>query len=97
MISYCSRGALVSAELWLSIFDVKRRARRGLAGVVTGLLLQLISRAQIARIERLSPCEAFILPVVITNPVFAQFPAQINFLIVDDRRKIKQTDIQILN
>src|ERR1035438_4988212 len=49
------------------------------------------------RLAPLSPAVTLIRPVIIANAVLTQLPAQVNFFVVDDRRKIQQTDIQIFN
>ena len=53
--------------------------------------------AEIARVQRLAAGVPFILPVVITDAVFAEFPAQVNFLVVHDGGKIEQANIEILD
>src|SRR5208283_629635 len=60
-------------------------------------LLDLVAGAQIARIQRLSSGVAFILAVIIANAVLPQLPAQINFLVADDRREIEQSNVQVLD
>src|SRR5580700_9610838 len=52
-------------------------------------LLHDVSGAQIARVERLAPGKAFVLPVIKTNAVLAKLPAQIDVFVVDHRRKIQ--------
>src|SRR5438105_3436078 len=60
-------------------------------------LLDGIGGSGITRIDGLASGEAFILTVIIADAVLAQFPAKINFFVVDDRREIEQTDIEILD
>src|SRR5271156_4127281 len=60
-------------------------------------LLHGVSRTQIPRIERLAPGKPFILPVIKTNAILAQLPAKVDFLIIDNRRKIQQPHVQILD
>src|SRR5258708_35025386 len=49
-------------------------------------LLQLRAGAEIARVQRLAAGVAFILPVIIADAVFAEPPAQVNFLVVHNGR-----------
>src|SRR6516162_1270389 len=51
----------------------------------------------VARIDRLAACEAFALPVVEANAVFAKFPAEVDLFPIDSGGKIKQSDFQILD
>src|ERR1700676_4229297 len=60
-------------------------------------LLQLRAGAEVTRVQRLASGVAFILPVVIPDAVFAELPAQINFLVVHDGGKIQQADVEILD
>src|SRR5688572_14818642 len=54
-------------------------------------------RADVARINRLPSGESFVLSVPKSYALFTQAPAEIDFLIVDQRGKIEQTDIEILH
>ena len=60
-------------------------------------LLDGVIRTGVARIERLAPREPFILLVIIADAILAQFPAKVDFFVVDDRREIEQTEIQIFD
>ena len=51
-------------------------------------LLNDVARTKITWVERLAAREPFVLTVIKANAVLAQFPAQINILIIDDRWKI---------
>jgi hypothetical protein len=53
------------------------------AGGVLGDLLHNIARAQIARVKRLAPGEAFVLAMIKTDAIFSETPAQINILIIN--------------
>ena len=60
-------------------------------------LLHGVARAEIARVERLASGESLVLSMIKTNAVLAEFPAEIDFLVVDDRRKIEQANVEILD
>src|SRR5260370_30537862 len=47
-------------------------------------LLNGVAGAEVAGVERLAASEAFVLAVVKTNAVLAEFPAEIHLLMVDD-------------
>src|SRR5689334_7557241 len=61
------------------------------------MLLDFVAGAEVARVERLAAGEAFVLAMIKTDAVFAELPAEVNILIVDNRRKIEQTHVQILD
>ena len=48
-------------------------------------------------LERLASGESFVLPVIVADAVFAELPAKIDFLVVNDGREIEQADIEILD
>src|SRR5271168_1770667 len=60
-------------------------------------LLDDVAGAEVARVEGFAPGEAFVLAVIETDAVFAQFPAEVDVLIVDDSGKIEQADIEIFD
>src|SRR6516164_3665936 len=70
---------------------------RGCVQKASERLLEVLVGAEVARIERLAACVAFVLPVIITNAIFTKLPAQVDFLVIHDCRKIEQTNIEILD
>ena len=52
-------------------------------------LLNRIAWAGVARVKRLAAGEPLVLPVVEADTVFAQPPAQIDFLVFEDRREVE--------
>jgi hypothetical protein len=61
------------------------------------ILLNGVAGTRIPGIDGFAAGKSFVLPVIVADAVFAQLPAKINFFVVDDRRKIKQPDLQILD
>src|SRR5436309_12392642 len=64
---------------------------------ITRKLLDGVAGGQVARVERLAAGETFILAMIKTNAILAELPAKINFFIADDRRKIEQANVKILD
>src|SRR5260370_36322292 len=60
-------------------------------------LLDGVAGAEVVGVERLAAGEAFILAMVKTDAVLAEFPAEIDVLLVDDGGKIKEADVKILD
>ncbi len=63
----------------------------------TTTLLNFVAWAEVAGVERLAAGKAFVLAMIKADAVFAEFPAEVNILIVDNRGKIEETDVQILD
>ncbi len=63
----------------------------------TGFPLHDIAGTQIARIERFTAREAFVLAMIKADAIFAKSPAEIHVLLSMMRRKIQQSDIEILD
>src|SRR5215472_16072377 len=61
------------------------------------MLLDFVAGTEVARVERLASSKAFVLAMIKTDAVFAEFPAEIDVLIVDNRGKIEETHVQILD
>src|SRR5260370_19520019 len=57
-------------------------------------LLDGVAGAEVVGVERLAAGEAFILAMVKTDAVLAEFPAEIDVLLVDDGGKIEGDDVQ---
>lgn len=79
--------------IWPKLNATYIHYKRHRAKLKTEKLLDRIFVPAVAGIERLAPGKSFILAVVKTDAVLAQFPAKKNVLIVDARRKIEQADI----
>src|SRR6266853_5821586 len=60
-------------------------------------LLNDVAGAEVAGVERLAASEAFVLAMVKTNAVLAEFPAEIHILMVDDGGEIKEADVEVLD
>src|SRR5690349_14647010 len=63
----------------------------------TAILLHFVAGAEVVRVERLAAGKAFVLAMIKTDAVFAEFPAEVNVLIVDNRGKIEKTHVQVLD
>src|SRR5712692_2273064 len=62
-----------------------------------GVLLDGVAGAEVARVERLAAGESFVLAMVKTDAVFAELPAEIDVLLIDDGGKIKEADVEVLD
>src|SRR5256886_16943743 len=62
----------------------------------TTTLLHFVAWAEVAGVERLAAGKAFVLAMIKGDAVFAEFPAEGKILIVDNRGKIGETAVQIL-
>src|SRR5260370_27973314 len=57
-------------------------------------LLDGVAGAEVVGVERLAAGEAFILAMVKTDAVLAEFPAEIDVLLVDDGGEIKEAQVK---
>src|SRR5713101_5713461 len=60
-------------------------------------LLNGVAGAEVARIEGFAAGETFVLAMVKTDAVFAELPAEIDVLLIDDGGKIKEADVEVLD
>src|SRR5271163_4523874 len=60
-------------------------------------LLHDVAGADVARVKRLATGKSFVLPVIKTDAVLAQLPAEINIFVVNHGGKIEQPYIEIFN
>lgn len=81
------------AEIERDVHPLETVARWAKAGVG---LLNRVGVVGVARIDWLASREAFVLAMVEADAVFAELPAKINFLVVEARREIEQSDVDIL-
>src|SRR5215470_3489291 len=98
-----SAGSSDDQSRWLTICAGEGRS----AGLKPGLykasrialtiLLELVAGTGVVRIKRLAAGKAFVLAMIKADAVFAELPAQIDILIIDDCRKVEQTYIQVLD
>src|SRR5215467_14057575 len=90
LVEFCRRFAGCSVKN--ARFESKQ-----LAEVKLWRLLHGVVGPQVARIDRLAAGEAFILAMIVANAIFAEFPAEIDLFVINDRRKIEQPDVQVLD
>src|SRR5579883_2915309 len=81
-------GDLMDPMLPLSRGLNVKGARRRRRSLELCHLLQVFAGAEVARVERLAAGVAFVLLVIVANAIFAEFPAQINFLVIQDGGEI---------
>src|SRR5690348_2059892 len=60
-------------------------------------LLHNVAGAGVPRVNRFTPGEAFVLPVVKADAIFPELPAEINVLVINHRGKIKQSHLEVLD
>jgi len=61
------------------------------------VLLDGVAGAEVAWVEGLAAGKAFVLAMVKADAVLTEFPAEIDFLVIDDGGKIEQADIEVLD
>ena len=61
------------------------------------MLLDGVAGTEVAGVERLAAGETFVLPMIETDAILSELPAKIDFFIADERWKVKQADIEILD
>ena len=66
-------------------------------GMARERLLDGIAVIGVARVDGFAAGEAFVLAVIEADAIFAEAPAEIDFLAVDARGKIEQADFEILD
>jgi hypothetical protein len=59
--------------------------------------LDNVAGAEVAGVERFAIRESFVLAMIKPDAVFAELPTEINFLLVDYGREVKQADVQVLD
>ena len=59
--------------------------------------MDFVPGTKVAWIERLAPGEAFVLAMIKPDAVLAELPAEIDVLVVNDRGKVEEANVQILD
>ncbi len=56
-----------------------------------------VSGAEVARVERFAVRETFVLTMVKADAIFAELPAKIDVLLINNRRKIQKAHVKVLD
>src|SRR5579864_5697397 len=94
------RNRLVQNERWEYLLIFKQSIEQDTRSIPNNknpVLLNDVAGPKVARIERLAPRESLVLAMVEADAVFAEPPAEIDLFIVDQGRKVQQTNLKIFD